>query len=240
MRIHHLLVAATLVATAAQAEPAGRPGPPPPHSGGPGHPHGPPVPSGAPSGRHGPFGPHDGDHDHDGPRGGGPEGRHEGPEGKHEGPDGKHEGGSPEERWHHWDADLHAGFRDRHLKPEAVKQKIEEWRAARGERRREHVEAIRAHWGQALGRPEVVAELKRHALRMATLGRIEELAATERTGDARTRVLDRVEKLRTRENERHERAMQKLAAGGAAPGPSGSAAPTPAPSAAPAASGGTP
>jgi hypothetical protein len=95
-------------------------------------------------------------------------------------------------------------------------------------------------WGSSLSKPSATEELQLHARRLARLQRMEELVATERKGDERSKLLDKIDKLREHENQRHERAMQRLASGQAAPAASAAAAASAAPVPSPAASGGTP
>lgn len=152
---------------------------------------------------------------------------------------GAHHGGR---HFHRLDAELHAKFREKKLNPEELKKTLEEWRNAREERKSQHRRALLSRWGNALGRPNVEGELKLHAERMARLQRMEQLVATEKTGDTRERLLARIEKIREREASRHERAMHKLAGSGAAPASSEAPASgtAPAPSPAPSAEGSTP
>jgi len=117
-------------------------------------------------------------------------------------------------------AELRKKFREGKPNQAELKKSIEEWRAARDERRRERQQALAARWGSALGQPSVENELTLHARRMAHLQRMEEVIATEKTGAARQKLLDRVDKLRERENERHDNALKRLASRGAAAAPS--------------------
>lgn len=110
-----------------------------------------------------------------------------------------------------------------------VKERLDKWKAAREERRQDRQKWLLSRWGQQARKPDVLSELRVHAQRLARLSRLEELAGTERTGEARQRLLERIDKLRERENQRHDRAMQRLTQAG----------PTPS-AAAPASSGGAP
>jgi hypothetical protein len=186
---------------------------------------------GASAGEHahgGPLGRPDRDGDGDGDR------EHKGGDRNRDGGPG---GGERHDRHHFrgmWD-DLHDGFRSPNTNKDELKKKLEEWRAARDDRRKEHRARLMSRHGSALGKPEVSAELRVHAQRMARLARMEEIAGTEKTGDDRQKLLDKIDKLRKQENDRHERAMDRLTAGGAAPTPSGIAsAPAAAASAPPA------
>jgi hypothetical protein len=139
--------------------------------------------------------------------------------------------------------ELRERFRDKKAKPEELKKKFEEWHASRDERRREHQHGLMAHWGPAVAKPDVMAELKTHARRLAWISRMEEIAATEKSGDDRQHRLDRLEKMREHENKRHDRVMQQAttsAGAAASAAPASSVAPAAAPPPAPAASGGTP
>lgn len=130
------------------------------------------------------------------------------------------------EMWRRWRESGHS--------PAELKDSIEKWKATRGERQGERRRWLQTHWGPHAHAPDAVTELRLHAARMAKLARLEQLAETERSGDARQRLLDKIEKLRERENQRHERAMQRLTQASPVP----SAAPTPSAAAAPASSGG--
>jgi hypothetical protein len=109
------------------------------------------------------------------------------------------------------------------------------WRAlaaTRLERRERHRAALVRELGQRLSDPQVKAELKLHATRIAELSRIQFLAENARKGAARERLLSRVEKLIARENERHRKRLATLSGAPAAPSASPSAhAPGPRPSA---------
>jgi hypothetical protein len=133
-------------------------------------------------------------------------------------------------------------LRDKKFDPEQFKKQVAEWKESREKRREEQRQALIARWGAAVTKPTVADELRLHAKRLARLQRFEELIATEKQGDARTRMLDRVQKMREKEEQRHERAMQRLQNEAAAPAASASgavpAAATPQPSPAPATSGG--
>lgn len=145
----------------------------------------------------------------------------------------------------------HAHAHEGHKGPgEALKHlhgpAAERWRKhveSRLERRQEHKKRLIARWGQALRRPDAVAELRHHAERMARLRRLRFLAETEREGKDQEKLLARIDKLIELEQARHERAMQRHQTPPGAPSgaPSGvasaAAAPTPP---APASSGGRP
>ena len=94
--------------------------------------------------------------------------------------------------------------------PEELKKKLEELRTLRDDRRHEQRAFLHRRWGHDVGKPVAKDELERHARRLARLQRLEVLAATERTGDARKRLIARIEQLRALEEKRHEEAMKKL------------------------------
>ena len=203
-------------------------GPPGQHGGPPGRPHGMDARPGASSGDHargGPFGRPDRDDDGDSDRAG----------------DRKRDGGPGEGdrrgRRHFramWD-DLRDGFRSPNPNKDELKKKLEEWRAARDDRRKDHRARLMSRYGNALGKPDVNSELRRHGERLARLARMEEVVGTEKTGDERQKLLDRIDKLRKYENDRHQRAMERLTSGSAAPTPSGIASAPAAAASAPAA-----
>jgi hypothetical protein len=210
MRYHYLIFAAALVAGPVAADiamPAGR------HQGAPGgsnHPHA--RPPGSASGEHdGPFHHRHGDAVDAGADSATP--------GSHRPPG----------------AELWRKLHERNPNLPDLKERLAKWHASREERQREHRRSLFSRWGARAHQPSSVAELRLHAQREARLTRLEEVAGTERSGEERQRLLDKLDKLREREKERHERAMQRLAL--ATPG--ASAAPSAAaPSAAPATSGG--
>jgi len=146
----------------------------------------------------------------------GPGGRHDGDESGARGAHGERSPG----HFRGMGAELRKKFREGKPNAAELKKSIEQWRAARDDRRRERQQALAARWGTALGQPNVANELTVHARRMAHLQRMEEVVAVEKTGAARQKLLDRVEKLRELENQRHERALSRLASRDAAAGPS--------------------
>jgi hypothetical protein len=99
--------------------------------------------------------------------------------------------------------------------------------AARQARREQHRAELVREVGARLSDPEVGAELKQHAKRLAELARLEFLAQNARQGKDRDQLLARISKLTARETERHRRRIARLtaaprssAAGSAAPAPS--------------------
>jgi len=92
-----------------------------------------------------------------------------------------------------------------------LKEKMDALMALRTERRREHRLALRTRFGSAVAEPTVRAELALHARRTARLKRLQFVAATERAGKKRSELLARVERLRTKENARHDETMRRLA-----------------------------
>lgn len=123
--------------------------------------------------------------------------------------------------------------------PAELKKQLEELQSMREDRRRDQRMSLQRRWGRGIRSPEVKDELERHARRLARLQRLEVVAATERAGDGRKKLIARIEALRTQEDKRHEEAMKKLVpdappAADASTAPGGSATPP----AAPAASGG--
>ncbi|MGC4088593.1 MAG: hypothetical protein QM756_11990 [Polyangiaceae bacterium] len=105
---------------------------------------------------------------------------------------------------------------------EQLQRKLEEYRGSRDERRRQTQFLLQHRYGDQAQSPALRAELARHARLVARLERIRFLAATERAGAQRKRLLDRTETLRKAEDERHRRALASLL-----PAPSPSAAATP-------------
>lgn len=110
---------------------------------------------------------------------------------------------------------------------DALKADREKLREERKERRKKHLDEMKAKYGPGLKVPAVRAEMRVHAARMARLHRVEHLAKVAKK-DA---VVKRTEAAIEKEKARHQKRMDELksAPGGAASG---------APSAAPATSGG--
>ncbi len=93
-------------------------------------------------------------------------------------------------------------------------------RAARHQRRMEQLKQLRAKYGaEAIARPPIRDELRRHAWNLARLTRLAALAEQQK----KTRHLKRIGDLRVKEEARHQRRMAELTAGAAQP-----AAPQPA------------
>jgi hypothetical protein len=94
----------------------------------------------------------------------------------------------------------------------------------RAQRRRERRAALQQRFGlELLQRPPIRAELETHAWRVARLERMRVLAEAMTDAEKRKKTLARLEKLATKENERHERQLthlkaqtEKAAAGGKA------------------------
>jgi hypothetical protein len=99
------------------------------------------------------------------------------------------------------------------------------------ERRKEHREGLKKRWGATLAHPACRDELRHHARREAFLSRALFLAQTEVAPKDKDKLVERIQKLVEKENERHARAMERLKS--APPGAS-AAAPAAAPTAAPA------
>jgi len=98
------------------------------------------------------------------------------------------------------------------LSPAELKKELAALRASRDERRHEHREALRARWGNKLAQPSAQEELQHHERRMARLERMALLAQDQPNAAKKSALLARIEKLTTRENERHERNMVQIEA----------------------------
>jgi hypothetical protein len=141
---------------------------------------------------------------------------------------------------HSSQGDLAEAFRRHRPKPAEAQAQIAELRGTFLARREAHRELVRTEFGRAaLTQPDLVAELKKHARRMAFLNRAKLVAATELEEPKRTTTLDRIDKLTAKEQARHDTAIQKLK-GEANTNPSALAAGSGAPSAAPAPAGSAP
>jgi hypothetical protein len=100
---------------------------------------------------------------------------------------------------------LKAGKMEERL--EALRQKIETRRKTFAERRDAEQDRIRIRWGALVDRPSVQEELRLHAMRIARLTRIQELAEVEGKDAVEARALKAID----RENARHDKRMQELA-----------------------------
>ncbi len=185
----------------------------------------------------------------------GPPGEHTGPPGDRTGPPGAHMGHGPgpapsgsapapgrDAKKNQGDqGDLAEQFRHHRPKPEEAEAKLGELRSTFAARRQAHRERMRAEFGPAaLSHPDVFAELRKHARRMAFLNRAKLVATTELDEPKRTAALSRIDKLLASEQARHQKAVQKLKAE-SPPTPSASAAASAVPApAVPAPAGSTP
>jgi hypothetical protein len=235
-----LALVATLFATAAPAQapsaaPAaqGKHGPGADHPGKSGERKGPPAAAAAsaaaPGKDHGKaddkHGKADGEH-------GKADDKHGKADGEHGKADHKHGGGHGAHGMHQLIQDLKHGK----LKKGDVKERLSALQERRDDRIKEHRHALKARFGATLAMPSARAELEHHARRMAFLNRALLLCETEVTKD-KDKLKARVEKLMTKENERHERAMERLKSTPTTPAASaGAASAAPAPVAAPGAS----
>jgi hypothetical protein len=114
------------------------------------------------------------------------------------------------------------------VKKAELKDHLAKLRETMAERRKHHQSELKARWGAALAMPAVREELQHHARRMARLNRAMLLAQTELTKD-KDKVVERIDKLIDKEQERHERAMERFKSMPSTPaasaGPAASAAP---------------
>jgi hypothetical protein len=76
--------------------------------------------------------------------------------------------------------------------------------------RRERRRLAHARWGASALEPKAKDELAVHGRRLAQLRRMQFLAMTERKGEDRKKLLERLARLKDLEQGRHERAMQSL------------------------------
>jgi Spy/CpxP family protein refolding chaperone len=101
---------------------------------------------------------------------------------------------------------------DRKEAREDRRENIEELRQTRAERRKERLKKWREKWGNDLAnRPNVKAEVKVHARRMARLNHMRRVAV----GANKTELVARIDKLIEREQARHTAALERLKAEGA-------------------------
>jgi hypothetical protein len=125
---------------------------------------------------------------------------------------------------------LREDLKDGKLKKGDLKDKLAKLRESSAERGKVHRQELGKRWGGTLALPAARDELKNHARRMAFLDRAMVLAETE--AKDKDKLTDRISKLIDKENERHERAMERFKSmplpATAAPGAAPSAVPAPA------------
>jgi len=98
------------------------------------------------------------------------------------------------------------------VKPAELKDRLAKLSEDRGARKKEHREFVKNRWGALLAQPSVREELRLHARRTAFLSRALLLAQTEPSIKDKDKLIERIEKLTERENDRHEKAMTRLQA----------------------------
>ena len=128
--------------------------------------------------------------------------------------------------------ELHDELKAGKIKKEDLKDRLAKLRETAGERGKQHRQELGKRWGGALAQPSAVEELKHHARRMAWLNRAMVVAETGATDKDRPKLTERISKLIAKENDRHERAMERLKSMPATPGASAAPNAAPAPSAA--------
>ncbi|HKY36215.1 MAG TPA: hypothetical protein VJN18_09770 [Polyangiaceae bacterium] len=95
------------------------------------------------------------------------------------------------------------------VKKAELKEHLAKLRDNMAERRKQHQVELKARWGATLAMPPVREELQHHARRMARLNRAMLLAQTELTKD-KDKVVERIQKLIDKEQQRHDRAMERF------------------------------
>ena len=93
---------------------------------------------------------------------------------------------------------------------ELLQKKLEELAESRAERGRARKLVLSHELGPSAQQPEVRRELERHARAVARLERIKYLAATERSGASRKRLLERVARMSELEERRHHHRVRAL------------------------------
>jgi|GEM_PF-1378917 len=129
--------------------------------------------------------------------------------------------------------ELHDELKAGKIKKEDLKDRLAKLHETAGERGKQHRQELSKRWGGTLAQPSAVEELKHHARRMAFLDRAMVLAETEAKDKAK--LTERISKLIDKENDRHERAMERLKSMPPTPAAPASAAPSAMAPAAPAA-----
>jgi hypothetical protein len=109
--------------------------------------------------------------------------------------------------------DLREDLKSGKITKQELKDRLAKLKETLPDRRREHREAIKRRWGATLAQPAVKNELTIHARRLAQLNRALLLAESERQGKDKDKLVDRIEKLIDKENERHEKAMDRFKSG---------------------------
>ncbi|MCK6588080.1 MAG: hypothetical protein HUU21_38580 [Polyangiaceae bacterium] len=99
---------------------------------------------------------------------------------------------------------------DRKEAREDKKDRIEDLRQTRKERRLDRLKKWREKWGDIANRPNVKAEVKVHARRMARLNHMRRLA----DANGKTELVARIDKLIEREQARHTAALERFKAEG--------------------------
>jgi len=122
-----------------------------------------------------------------------------------------------------WQADFADKFRKHRPTPEEMREAMSAAHANQKERHEAHVADIERRFPRsALREPEVMAEFRVYARRMAFLNRAKVVATTDLEEPKRSTTLTRIDALMNAEQARHERRVAALRAK-AGPGASGSA-----------------
>lgn len=103
--------------------------------------------------------------------------------------------------------DAKQGAKDAAKELREARQKLRE---TRKDRRQQTVQAAKDKWGDLVKKPAVRAELRIHARRTARLNHMESLAKENGKDD----LIERIQKLREKENARHDKRMEALKAKG--------------------------
>lgn len=98
-----------------------------------------------------------------------------------------------------------AGEKKDDLKEE-WKEKHRAWVEKRKDRREERREELKKKWGDVLEKPAAVAELKKHARRVARLQRVKFLAEA----GGKTEIVEKAKTLLEKERARHDKRMETI------------------------------
>jgi hypothetical protein len=118
-----------------------------------------------------------------------------------------------------------------------LKERIATMQKNRSERRHDHRVDLKTRWGATLANPACREELRHHARREAFLARALFVTQTEVTTKDKDKLVERIQKLVAKENDRHAKAMERLKSAPAT-APAAAPAETAAPANAPAKEGG--
>ncbi len=84
------------------------------------------------------------------------------------------------------------------------------WQKAMERRKRARLKPLWKQYGERLKNPDVKAEFKKHALRMARLDRMRDLARDNPDEEARKKLIERINASVAKENARHRQTLRQM------------------------------